>query len=451
MTSTEEVVIFPSMDTLQESQTPITASATALTAGPDRAARRTILLYAGVVIVALTFTSPSVGLFVIPLSFILKNKLHLSASGLALFTLCAGIPAYFAFAFGVIRDRWSPLGLGDRGYFALFGGLSALLYIFFSFIPVGEDALLLNAFLGVVTYLFLWAAWNGLASTLGQRHAISGEISAVWNSGGTITTFVALILGGVLSGTLESLSTGGAVSTLFLLAAIFFAAIAALGAWRPAAVFGRSDGQTDERRDLLRDLVRLAKHRPIYPALAIWLFWNFSPGTQTVLQFHMTDHLHASDAQWGAYNAISNVTAVPTFVLFGWLSRRVSLKTLIWVGTLIGVWQMIPLLFASSAEEMVLAAIPVGLLGGIATASYMDLLIRSCPRGLEGAMMMTAWTMYALATNFGNVFGTEIYAARNGFFISVIATTIVYALILPTILLVPKRLIATADGSAPSL
>jgi len=33
----------------------------------------------------------------------------------------------------------------------------------------------------------------------------------------------------------------------------------------------------------------------------------------------------------------------------------------------------------------------------------------------------------------------------------VIAITVVYALILPTLLLVPKRLIATPDGQAPYL
>src|SRR5947208_978025 len=111
------------------------------------AERRTILSYACVMIVVLSFTSPSVGLFVIPISFVLKNSLHLSANALATFTLAAGIPAYFAFAFGVARDRWSPLGLGDRGYFTLFGAISSLLYIGFCFVRVSEPVLLANAFL----------------------------------------------------------------------------------------------------------------------------------------------------------------------------------------------------------------------------------------------------------------------------------------------------------------
>ena len=408
--------------------------------------RRTIVFYAGVMIAVLSFTSPSVGLFVIPLSFVLKNGLHLSANALATFTLWAGIPAYFALAFGVARDRWSPFGLGDRGHFILFGALSSLLYIVFCFIRVSEPVLLANAFLGVVTYLFLWGAWNGLASEIGQRHAMSGQISAVWNSAGTIATFVALILGGALSDRLEGLGAAGAVRILFLIAAAAFAAIAVLGLWKPSALFADLRGKRAVRRDPIEDFVRLAKHRPIYPALLIWLLWNFSPGTQTVLQYYLSDKLHASDAQWGAYNALFSIAGVPMFVLFGFLSRRFSLRALLWSGAVLGTWQMIPLLLAHTANEVVLASIPVGLLGGIATAAYLDLLIRACPRGLEGAMMMMAWSMYAVATNFGNVWGTSLYERHGGFLVCVVATTTVYALILPTILLVPRHLIASTDG-----
>src|SRR5438477_8408123 len=87
--------------------------------------RRTILFYCGLIIVALNFISPAVGFHIVPLSFVLKNKLHLSAGELATFVIWAGIPGYLSFAFGVVRDFWSPFGLGDRGYFILFGFLAA--------------------------------------------------------------------------------------------------------------------------------------------------------------------------------------------------------------------------------------------------------------------------------------------------------------------------------------
>jgi MFS family permease len=410
---------------------------------PDRA---TILFYSGAIIVALHFVNLSSGVQVIPLSFVLKNKLHLSATELAFFSLWAGIPAYLSFAFGMVRDFWSPFRLGDRGYFILFGGLAAAVFASFAFLDVTVTMLFVSVLLISICFLFMWSACNGLASTIGQRHAMSGQMSALWNFGGTLSIVAALFVGGVLSEILERLSTVGAVRALFLIMAGVMALIAMLGLLKPRAVFAGLGRENPERRDVLADLSRLVRHWPIYPALTIWLLWNFSPGTLTVLQYYLSNTLHASDTQWGEYNSIFFAAAVPTFVLFGFLSSRFSLATLLWLGAGLGVTQMLPLLFVHSANGALIAAVPIGLTGGLATAAYIDLLIRACPKGLEGTMMMMAWSMYAVAVNFGNLWGTNLYDYHGGFVACVIATTLVYALILPTILLVPKKLIATADG-----
>ena len=110
---------------------------------------------------------------------------------------------------------------------------------------------------------------------------------------------------------------------------------------------------------------------------------------------------------------------------------------------------MVPLLFIHSVSGALIAAVPIGLMGGVATAAYLDLLIRSCPRGLQGTTLMMAASLYWIATRFGNVLGTNLYDYYGGFAVCVIAITAVYALILPTLLFVPKRLIATADGQTP--
>jgi len=413
---------------------------------PRGASRTTILLYCSFFMVVLNFISPAVGFHVIPLSFVLKNKLHLSANALATFVLWAGIPAYLSFAFGVVRDFWSPFGMGDRGYYILFGALSALVFAVFAFLPVSQPMLLALSLLGTFSFLFLWGAWNGMGSVIGQHYAMSGRISSLWNFTGTVTTFVALLLGGILSDLLEQMTTQGAVREFFLRAAAVMLAVAAYGFLKPAAVFADLARETRRPQHLRQDFVRLLGHRPIYPALGIFLLWNFSPGLGTVLQYFMANTLHASDAQWGAFNAILSIAFVPTFILFGFLSPRYSLKKLLWLGTVIAVPQVLPLLFIHSANAALIAAVPIGLMGGIATAAYLDLLIRSCPKGLEGTLMMFAWSMYALAQNFGNFIGTELYEYRGGFLACVLVTTLAYALMLPAILFVPKELIALPDG-----
>lgn len=89
--------------------------------------RNKIFAYLGILIVLLAFGAPSGGLIDLPISFFLKNKLHLQASELANFRLVAALPLYSSCIFGFVRDTWNPFGMGDRGYLLLFGAISAVL------------------------------------------------------------------------------------------------------------------------------------------------------------------------------------------------------------------------------------------------------------------------------------------------------------------------------------
>src|ERR1700675_2320536 len=98
--------------------------------------RHVIFFYLGTLIVLLGFGGPSGGLFDIPISFFLKNRLHLKAHEVANFRLVAAIPLYLSFVFGFIRDIWSPFGMKDRGFMLLFGSMTAFLYVGFAFLPI---------------------------------------------------------------------------------------------------------------------------------------------------------------------------------------------------------------------------------------------------------------------------------------------------------------------------
>ena len=408
--------------------------------------RQGIFLYLGILIVLLAFGAPSGGLFDIPISFLLKNKLHLTAHEVASFRLVAAIPLYLSFVFGFIRDMWNPLRMRDRGFMLLFGGISALLYVVFAFTPMSYGTLLAAVVLLTTSSLFVASAQNGLTSTIGQQHAMTGQISAVWNVFLSVPTVAALLIGGTLSGMLERQNPDEAVRILFLVGAAIMTAVALYGLWKPKDVFGNIRAEHASGAHPIKDLKRLLLHWPIYPALLIWLLWNFAPGSTTPLQYHLQNSLHASDAQWGQWNAIFAGSFIPTFILFGVLCRRFPLKTLLVWGTVAAVPQMVPLLFTDTVTQALIAAVPIGLMGGVATGAYLDLIIRSSPKGLQGTVFMLAGSLYFVVSRFGDVLGTQLYDHYGGFTVCVIAITTVYALILPTLLLVPKELIATGDG-----
>jgi Na+/melibiose symporter-like transporter len=275
---------------------------------------------------------------------------------------------------------------------------------------------------------------------------MSGQVSATWNVVLSVIGAASLLLGGRFSDLLAAESSDRSFHILFLVCAAVVMGIVVYGWMKPKAVFNNIRPERRGQNHPLHDLRRLVIHWPVYPALLIWLLWNFAPGSDTPLLYYLQTTLHATDSEWGEWNAIFAVSFIPTFAVFGILSSRVSLKGLLIWGTVVGIPQMIPLLFIPSINDALIAAVPMGLMGGTATAAYTALLIRSCPPGLQGTVMMMAAAVAVISVRLGDVLGTRLYDHFGGFQTCVAAITIVYSLILPAIVLIPGRLIATSDG-----
>jgi hypothetical protein len=411
--------------------------------------RNRILAYLGVLVLMIAFGMPAGGLIQVPVTYFLKNKLHFGAVQVSTFLLITSIPLYFSAVWGFVRDSWSPFGIRDRGYMILFGFLCAGVYVACAFGPVTPVGLAVAMIALTCTFLFVQSGQLGLTAAISRQHVMSGQVSAVWNAVASLPTLFAFAIGGFLSNALEGQHAEQAARTLFLTGAAVMAAVGAFAIWRPKVVY---DNFHEEHAPVFKpwtDIKRLFTHWPVYPALGVWFLWNFAPGSATPLQFYLQDKLHGDDAAFSLWNAVFAASFIPTFLLYGMLCRRVKLGTLIFWGTVIGVPQMVPLLFIHTPAQAIIAAAPSGLMGGLATAAYLDLIMRSCPKGLEGTIVMMSTAFYYFVSRMGDLLGTVLYQKFGGFMVCVAAITIVYALILPTLLLVPKRLLATADGEAP--
>jgi hypothetical protein len=406
--------------------------------------RARIFLYLGILISLLAFGAPSGGLIDIPISFFLKNRIRLEASELVNFRLVTSIPLYLSFVFGFVRDC-DPLNLGDRGFIVIFSATTAALYVVFAFTPMTYGTLLAGVLLLTTSFLFVVGAQNRLTCSIAQHHAMSGQISAVWNCFLVIPSVASLLIGGVLSAMLEDRAADDVARILFLSGAAIMGAVAVYGFWKPRFVLNHLPTPRSMANPL-RDVWSLINHWPVYPALLIWLLWNFAPGAATPLQYYLQDALKGEDAQWGQWNAIFTASFAPTFLLLGILCQRIALRRLLLRGTVVAIPQMVPLLFIKSIAGALIAAVPIGLMGGVATAAYIDLIIRVTPRGMEGTTLMISSSLFFISSRFGDVLGTNIYNGNGGFAACVIAITLVYALILPVILLIPKDIMAKSDG-----
>lgn len=411
--------------------------------------RAKLLGYTGLLMLLVILATPyGGGLIAIPVVFFLKNRLHLQAHEMAVFNAWTAVPLYAAFGFGLLRDRWSPFGWGDRGHLVLFGLTTAAIYAAAAFINPTYGLMLFGLMLLTASIQTVLSSANGLFSSVGQDHLMPGQASAALNIATIIPIVVGYLLGGVFSQMLDGQNAVVAARSLFLVGAALMAAIAVLGALGPQRLF--TAHAEPRETHIVGDIVRLLKHRPIYAPLTLWLLWNFSPSFGTALQYHLANTLHATDAQVGAFYAIFFGLYAPSFLLYAYLCQRAPLSKLLLWSTLLAIPQMLPLLLVQTATGALIAAVPLSLMGGLGSAAYIDLAIRSCPRGLQGTMMiLMASTAYFVALRFGDLLGTDIYDHHGGFVMTIVAATVVYALMLPVLWLAPKHITSTMDGQVP--
>jgi predicted MFS family arabinose efflux permease len=403
--------------------------------------KKFLFFYLGVLVFFITLLSPTGNLMDIGMTFLLKNQLHASSTETAQFRLLCSVPLYFGFIFGLLRDFWKPFSLGDRGYFILIAPMIAILYVCLFFSRLSFPILLFQFVLIVCIFKIMVAACHALVALLAQKNKMSGQIGALL----LIAKNSPEILGAWLS---SYFLIYGLPKHIFIFGACVAVCVSMLAFWKPATIYSQLTFEPPSQRpDFFNDIKRLAKHRPIYPALLMLLLFNFGPGLNTPLQYHLTNNLHAADATYSQFLAIFFASLLPGFFLYGFVCKRFSFEKLIWVAMILAVPQMLLLGFIDSKFSALVMAIPMGLLGGLAYGALYDLAIRSCPYGLQGSFMMLVAGVKAFSDRGSDVIGSIIYDANpgNGLMICALITTVVYALIVPIIKLIPNDIIRTPE------
>ena len=373
------------------------------------------------------FCDPNSGLMDIPVSFILKNAMRFDATQVSQFRFAASIPLFLSFLFGMARDNWSPFGLGDRGHLLIFSVLSTATYVLFAVIGYSPAALLLTLFCLMMWSLFIASAQNGLTATLGDQHAMTGQMSTVWNLSTALPAILAFLIGGQITDFLQGLDAQAASRDVFLIGAVASCVLLGFSTLRARPIYDHVRRDHDKTRHFWSDLKTVAGHRPARRALLIWSLWNFAPGSATPLQFYLQDVLGGTPGQWGQWNAVFTASFVPLFFLYGLLSSRLSERLLLRVGTLIAIPQFMPLLFIGTLEMATLAAVPMGMMGGLATVAYLALIMRAAPRGLQGTMMMSASSVYFVSTRLGDLLGSALYELGGNFTLCILLSSVIYA------------------------
>ncbi len=386
----------------------------------------------------------------IPTTYMLKNHLHATAPRVSsTFRLLTGIPALRGIP---LRSRPRPLESVRLARPRLFlhssPPLTAAVFIWLAVTPLSWNMLLIGVILAMATFRLILAAFQGLIALIGQETLMTGRLSTLSSSCYQVAIIGAALISGAIS---ENLTPP---QTFFLMAALMLL-IGAFGFLKPAAVFGHAYEKPQAKgSDFRGDVRRLLQHRAIYPAVLISFLWWFNPGLNTPVQFYLTNQLHASDAAYSNFLGVFAISFIPTYLLYGYLCTKIPPSRLLWWSTLIAVPQMIPLAFVPLRRHRSHLRGPDGPDGRHGNGGLFRsgrALLPARPAGHSDDAGLGRRRM--LAARGGDLLGAKLYASsEHGFLYCVIATTVVYALILPVILWIPKEVIATTDGqSNPAL
>ena len=161
-----------------------------------------------------------------------------------------------------------------------------------------------------------------------------------------------------------------------------------------------------------------------------------------------TNDLHLPDSAYSYSQGLLMAAYIPAGILYGYLCKRLALRTLLWIATILWLPAAFPLLYIHSTATAMWLSFIVGFASGFAFTTFWDLAMRSSPPGLQGTLMMMVAGMYELAYRGGDWVGAGIYAssAEHGFLYCVAAGTATSLLMIPLLFTIPKALIATADG-----
>jgi hypothetical protein len=289
-------------------------------------------------------------------------------------------------------------------------------------------------------YQLLSTATEALMTTVAQRQLMTGRLSSL--------SYVAAAAPGMIAGQVGGwLTTRVAPGATFLIAAAWTAWIVVQALWRPRAVFAEETGFLVSAEGGWSAVGRLLRHRPLWPAAAILLLWDFAPGWYVPLYFYLTKERGLSEQLYGSTQAISAGCIAAAAALYGLLCQRFALKQLLWCSLLLGILAGPLFILIRTASQAIAISVVVGLLLGITNTGFRDLLMRSCPRGLEGTGRMLGASASALAVTAGDLFGAWLYG-RGGFGLCLAITTLTTALILPLLLALPRALTVTRDGEA---
>ena len=406
---------------------------------PDRA-----LTYAAIIIIAgvlATTLAQTQVLARLPLQNLLKNELHADRTANAAFFFWAGLAWYLKPLAGILTDAFPLFGSRRKSYILLSSILAALSWLALIVTPHRYRDLLLvviviNTFMVVTS-----TAVGGYMVETAQASSGSGRLTAIRQ----FIQQACFVINGPVAGYLASIAFGWTAAAcggiMLMLAPV-------------TMLFLREPRQRVDSREVLANakgqLVNIATARTMWAAAGLMALFYIAPGFATALFYKQQNDLHFTTQIQGFLQLISGVCGILAAIGYGFLCRRINLRTLLIGCMLIATAANLGYLFYSSLGHAQAIEGMNGFGYTLAELALMDLAVRSTPAGSEGLGFSIMVSVRNLALFGTDWFGSNLLDHYHLSFSSlVIANSATTLIAVPLVFLLPRLIVAHKDAELP--
>lgn len=336
------------------------------------------------------------GLINQPLSYYLLKTYNWDAEKINAFLSVLVIPWVVKPIYGIVSDFLPIFGYRRKSYLFLANLLAVLGYLWI--VGLSEPSVILIA-------LMLTSIGMAASSTLSQALMVENGKKTGLNSKFVtqqwLWFFIAAIGTSYVGGQLcQHLSPSAAMHTAALIVAI-----APIG-----VLFGcfwyvhEEKAQVNKQglKDSLQSLKNAMKSKTLWVVGGFIFAYNFSPGFGTPLYIHMTKNLEFSQEFIGNLGAISALGSIAGAFGYTWLSKRMTLKHLLFLCIIMGAVSQGSYVFLHGPTSAVVLNLTHGFATMVALLASLTLAADACPDGSEGfsyALLMSVNNLAAPASS----------------------------------------------------
>ncbi len=343
------------------------------------------------------------GLAYEPVSYYLKDALHLGPSEAAMFVAWMTLPFTIKPIFGILTDFLPWAGKRRAPHLVIVSLLTSLAWLLLAGLnsPNYNAALALLIFVNV-GFVMSDVVCDGVMVERGKERGKTGVYQAV--SIGTL--YATLIVTGLGGGWLAQHAP---YRWVFVLTACFPALTALSARW--VDEHGVGDIKETAARGSAGLLEMLRDSRSWAVALGIFL-WSFCPFLGTAQFYYQSEALKFSPLLIGGLSTIGGFAGLAGAAIFGKLTAGGTDKVVrasIWLGAPLTLLYV----FYAGTNSVIALTFLFSLTGVVFRLAWMDLAAKTCPAGAEATAFAAYMAVFNIAASASNTLGGRMYESLS--------------------------------------